>query len=122
MRATVIDWSRMKGWLRVLTTPGCWIQLNPYSPEWEHDLRKLMAEHRFTEIRECTTMLGPLSIWIENHPYSSFRPYKSFEYDDRVRPRRITVLEAMDKLERDRPMTQKTTWREYIRTETGSDA
>lgn len=88
--------------LRVLLTPGCWIQVKRYSPEWDKRLLELLETERFHSINKWTVKLGDQEIWIENHPYASFAPYFYSLYsgiDAEVRPRRSTILYAMDKLE-----------------------
>jgi hypothetical protein len=87
----------VKGWLRVLLTPGCWFQNKPYSSAWDRKLRELLRDHDFTHIDQYTAQLGPYIIWISNHPYASMTLYQR----GMGRPRRITILEAGDKFEQD---------------------
>lgn len=90
------------GWLRVLATPACWLTVGSYSEYWDLKLRKLMRKHNFTNVDGCSATLGPIKVWIANHPYRSFCYYR---YQDGVvigpRPKRITALRAMDKLNKD---------------------
>lgn len=92
----------MTGLLRVLFTPSCWIQGGRYSSEWNQLLISLMSKHKFEGRKEHIATLGPTDIWVSNHPYCSFRPYK---YNNGVLcgpvPKRITALRAMDKLDQD---------------------
>ena len=99
-------------WFRVLTTPSCWIQLGPYSTAWDTKLKRALAEHKFREAfylddepafaKHATKPdpynihLGPYRLWISNHPYGSFR---KGTYGPRAR--RITTLEAYDKMQED---------------------
>lgn len=86
----------MADWLRVLFTPGCWFQQDRYSALWDKKLNELMGKYQFTDIGKYKATLGPANdIWIANHPYASFT-YR------RRRPRRITILRAMDKVTVDR--------------------
>lgn len=100
----------MKYLLRVLFNPVCWLQNNSYSAEWDFELKQLLCEHKFVKTSSCTAMLGDVHIWIENHPYSSFHPYSNsllhkqpdgFDFDDEIRPSRMTIFYAMDRLQDD---------------------
>lgn len=102
----------LKQWWRVLTTPSCWMQLNTYSAVWDRKLMEAMRHHKFrpafylddepayaeyAKKRDAYNVwLGNYRIWISNHPYGSFRlgVYSA-------RPRRITILEAYDKMQED---------------------
>jgi hypothetical protein len=94
--------SRRRSWfyhLRVLLRPHCWLQNYPYSKDWDQKLRSMIESHRFEADDQYTARLGGMDIWIENHPYASFRP------DDgklpRVTPSRATILFAYDILMED---------------------
>lgn len=96
----------IKGMLRVLFTPDCWIQNERYSAEWDKKLIELLENHRFRDVGEHTAMLGPVEIWIANRPYSSMVPWNTTQrgvgsYKSRFRARRITTLRAFDKLDRE---------------------
>lgn len=82
--------------IRVLTTPSCWLQNNSYSRQWDRRLNELMAKHKFVRVSKHTARLGDLLIWVANHPYASFSPYGEHEQD--IRPRRVTIFRAHDKL------------------------
>jgi hypothetical protein len=84
----------MKTFLRILFTPSCWLQLNPYSAVWDARLNELMKTHKFERNSECTAKIGNITVWIENHPYASF----TADHGPRVRPSRRTILKAHDKL------------------------
>lgn len=86
---------KLKEILRVLLTPNCWLQVQPYSAAWDAKLNALMRTHRFTNIGEHTARLGDYEVWISNHPYGSFNPWR---HGPKVRPRRATMLAAHDKL------------------------
>jgi len=79
------------GMLRVMFTPGCWIQNHKYDKEYDEWLTNSMLTHQFVEVGPYDAWLNGRTIWIENHPYASF------VYKD-MRPKRITLLRAMDKL------------------------
>jgi len=82
--------------IRVLFTPSVWLQINPYSEKWDHELMARLHYMRFERCDEYTAYLGDREIWIANHPYASFSPRTPI-----VRPRRITILKAHDKLMND---------------------
>ena len=79
----------MSNWLLVLLNPACWVQNDdPFSPEWDAELKALIkAGVEPTENTGYEMKLGPYTIWIENHPYASFRCGK-------FRPSRATILRA----------------------------
>ena len=89
-------WDKIRGWIRVLLTPSCWIQIQPYAEAWDRKLSELMAKERFQPLDEYTAKIGPFTVWIGNHPYSSMTLYKGPGYE--LRPSRITVLRAHDKM------------------------
>ena len=88
--------------LRVLFTPGCWLQQNFYSAEWDAELRQHIQSNRpFLLICEYTAKIGGRDVWISNHPYASFSLMITKGNYYRLtgfRPKRITMLEAHDKL------------------------
>lgn len=88
--------SRMNDILRVLFTPSCWIQCNLYSKQWDRLLLELMQCHKFKHVGSCYATLGPITLWIANHPCGSFRS-KCFS----ARPKRATILKAYDRLMQD---------------------
>ena len=84
---------------RILTTPSCWIRNYTYSHAWDIELNALLDEHQFIPVSSCTAKLGPLTLWIDHHPYASFHVY---ELDKTwCLPSRATAFRAMDKLEED---------------------
>lgn len=94
---------------RVLMTPSCWIQVNPYSAVWDRKLKEALRQHKFRAAfylddepkyaafanrkDEYSVWLGPYRLWLANHPYASFG--LSFKGP---RPSRITILEAYDRM------------------------
>jgi hypothetical protein len=87
-------------WLRVFLTPSVWVQLYRYDERWDRALNELLERYDFTGIGECTAELGPLKVWIVNHPYASMRPHQAGAYLPLdVRPSRATILRAGDQLE-----------------------
>lgn len=83
--------SKLKEAMRVLLCPKCWMQLNPYSPEWDAHLNQLMADDRFKKVDGHTAMIGGLEVWISNHPYGSFTLHNPCLS---IRPKRSTILRA----------------------------
>jgi len=96
-------------WLKVLFTPSCWLQNNSYSAGWNMELKMLMNENKFEDLGSGVVRLGGVVIWANNHPYASFNTWTSLlhkhetglEYDDDVRPSRVTILKAWDQLKDD---------------------
>ena len=91
----------MKYWLKVLFTPGCWIQNTAYSPLWDAQLRALLDSGEKFVVADSsgyTASIGDYVVWIENHPYASFTPYSG---NSNRRPSRATILRAMDHLAED---------------------
>lgn len=88
--------------LRVLLTPSCWVTSDPYSPRWDDVLTRLMRDHTFEISKDGghTAKLGPATLWVSNHPYSSFMPYEGFDLAH-YRASRITTLRAGDKYLKD---------------------
>lgn len=82
------------GMVRVLLTPGCWLQNERYSPALDARLRTLLESEKFTKITNHTACIGNLVLWTANHPYASFTP----EIGPKCRPSRATILDAADKL------------------------
>ena len=86
--------------LEVISNPGCWIQSYRYSPEWDVRLVELMESHTFERCSAHTAKLGLVTLWISNAPYSTMHPY-SLERPVNCRARRITILRAVRKCDRD---------------------
>lgn len=76
--------------------PDYWMMNYPYSEQWDKELNELMDKYPFRYISDFDAKLGAQEIWIENHPYASFRP------DSRpICPSRMTIVRAKRKLDRD---------------------
>ena len=94
----------MKMFFRILLTPRCWLQNDPYSKAWDRRLNELMGQHKFKLDGDecCVAKIGDLKVWIENHPYSSFTIWRDASGNRiNVRPSRATILRAWDKLQHD---------------------
>jgi hypothetical protein len=83
----------MINFLRVIFTPSCWIQNNPYCAAWDAELKRLVETEKFVFLNRHHAKIGKHTVWIANHPYASF----SVDGCD-IRPSRSTILRAMDKL------------------------
>ena len=86
--------SNIKYFFKVLFTPSCWIQNNTYSREWDQLLNELIDSSDFDSIEEYDANINGIRVWTGNHPYASFTCLG-------VRPSRMTIFKARDKLERD---------------------
>ena len=95
--------TKLKYFFRVLVTPMCWVQSYPYSARWDAVILKLLQRGNITFNSRYEVLLGDTSVWIENHPYSSFLPY-NIDYNDRFRPSRMTILYAMDAIKTIKPI------------------
>ena len=93
----------MIDFLRVLRTPRCWLQNELYSAQWEKRLGQLAMDNNFVREGGHIARLDTTRIWISNHPYASFVPIIEGTVCTKlpVRPRRATILKAMDKLVKD---------------------
>ena len=89
--------SKASRWWDYLTSPRSWcfIVIRPYSREWDNRLLELMAEHKFVRTGDHTATLGGLCVWVANHPYGSFTPYRP---KLEIRASRATTMLAMRKL------------------------
>lgn len=89
----------------MLFTPRCWIQIQRYSKPWDKKLNELMKTHKFEIIDDFTARIGGWDVWYKNHPYGSFCPMG--ELVPEVRPKRITILRAYDKLAADQKISAR---------------
>ncbi len=89
--------------LQFIFKPLYWFTNERYSSEWDKKFNKMMKEHDFINIENCTAELGGVTIWISNYPYSTFMPYEPSggSGKHKYRPSRLTIKRAMDKLEKD---------------------
>jgi hypothetical protein len=92
--------------LQFIFKPKFWHMNEHYCKEWDVELKRLMSEHNFTDIENCTAKLDGRVIWVANYPYSSFMPYEPNNKDlnkdkHKYRPSRLTIKRAMEKLEHD---------------------
>ena len=63
-----------------------------YNAEWDKELNRLLKEHTFTNIENCTANLGNRVIWISNFPCACFTPYE--EGKVHYRTSRVTICRA----------------------------
>ena len=80
--------------LIALFHPSTWIQFNgTYSPEWDSELRKIIASDTATVEdgpTDCRVKINGREVWIANHPYASMQ----LQEMGGLRPRRATILRA----------------------------
>ena len=95
--------------LQFIFKPSYWLIQNDYSADWDRILNNLLDNHRFTEIDRFTAKLGNRTVWMANHPYASFTPYRSIQeiLDGKpklpeVRPSRLTIQRAYRQFTEDR--------------------
>lgn len=86
---------RLLDWVLALS-PRYWFMSYPYSDAWDARLNQLMEQNTFKWASPCQAKLGGVHVWIENHPYASFSPYKPAQIN--VRPSRLTIIRAHRKL------------------------
>ena len=72
---------------------------NLYSAPWDRKLNYLMSKHKFVFDGRSTARLGDIILWVDNHPCASFSPYGPVNL--RVRPSRLTIEKAHEKLMED---------------------
>ena len=95
----------MKDFLRNLQfifRPKFWTMHCQYDKDWDVEFNRLLDEHTFSGIGECTAKLGDTKIWITNHPYASFCPSSLPPIDSSSRPSRLTILRAKKQFDRDK--------------------
>lgn len=83
-------------WL-VFRHPTCWVRCEPTCKTWDAYLRSLIGRYQFSEIKQHTAQLGPVTLWISNHPYASFTPELKFY----PVPSRATAIRLGKKLRRE---------------------
>jgi hypothetical protein len=93
----------MKDFLRNLQfifRPKFWSMNCQYDKDWDVEFNRLLDEHTFSGIGECTAKLGDTKIWITNYPYASFlsSPHRPFS----TRPSRLTILRAKKQFDGDK--------------------
>lgn len=80
--------------------PSYWLMNHPYNGDWDKKLNYLLDNCTFTDTDRYTAKLSGVEIWIENHPYASFREYLCLV--KQVRPSRLTIHKAWEKLKKER--------------------
>lgn len=87
--------------IKVLIRPDCWMQYHSYSEAWDAVLNRMMETEKFKRLNDCKSDIGGVTVWIKNHPYASFTPE-----DVNARPKRSTILRAMEKFITDTNLIQ----------------
>ena len=91
----------LKNVLFILLHPNYWLMLDNFNKNYDDYLNRLMDENKFELVSEYEAKIGPLTLWIANHPYRSFTPHpaKSSKSPFRgYRPSRMTIRKAYKKL------------------------
>ena len=56
----------------IIWSPLHWVQIHPYSAEWDKKFNELLDNNSFEHINDYTAYLGGYSIWIGNYPSGGF--------------------------------------------------
>lgn len=93
--------NKLKDIIRILLNPGCWFQVDLYSPDWDAELNRLLDQHEFTYETGGSEVvrLNETRIWVGS--LLSIPVFSPFGIGAHVRPKRTTMLRAVDKLEKD---------------------
>ena len=83
-----------------LFKPPFWLMNHPYHKEWDNKLLEIMDKYKFTDRQAYTAKLGNNLIWISNYPYDCFYPYQCLGPTFNIRPSRMTIYKAKEKLEK----------------------
>lgn len=85
--------------LQFIFKPLWWIMNESYFKKWDNQLKYLLDNYDFTDIKHHTAKLNGIEIWTSNHPYSSFMPYGAGKSN--FRASRLTIKRAQRKLTED---------------------
>ena len=80
--------------------PTYWVMSTSYDRGFDQFLRELMNSNKFEPKSAHSVVLGPMELWVANHPYSSFVIYvngRAFNY----RASRRTIQLAQTTMLRD---------------------
>jgi hypothetical protein len=88
---------------------------NPYSKEVDAIINHLLDNYEFTKVDDYTAEIGGYSLWVGNIPYNCFGFYKTFEYNVRRRPSRLTIQKGRRKLRRFLEIQEELRFREAMR-------
>lgn len=95
-RGASLMFSKIRDFFFVLFHPEFWVQNFPYSREVdEFFINGISQGAKFTSITEYTAFFCGKLIWIENHPYASFRcigPNRSYLASRATRNKLMRVL------------------------------
>lgn len=82
-------------YLFIISHPSYWTNVETINPQFDSILKKLLDEGTmFTQIGSYRAQFGPFELWIENHPYASFKMADGGS----VAPARFTRKLLMDRL------------------------
>lgn len=83
-------WHIENAWI-VLTNPGCWVRFGVYSKEFEDWCLDRAGKGLFSGYDTYTVKLDDKTIWIANHPYSSWDFYNGRSKAE-IRPGRAVTI------------------------------
>jgi len=82
--------------LRIIFTPTCWLQNDPYSSEYDKSLRSALRNPKFSSEGNYTIVLNGKEIWISNYPYAYGMPHSLKYRSSGYRPSRRTIFWLRD--------------------------
>jgi hypothetical protein len=78
---------------RILTTPSCWIRVNPINKALDAWVIEALKKPEFSEITLYTIVLNGKKLWVENYPYCYGHLHSHQKYG---LPSRSTVFALFD--------------------------
>ena len=65
----------LKDFIFAVFHPTYWLMNNSYDRAFDQFLRELMSTTKFKAKNAHCVQLGPMDLWVANHPYGSFVVY-----------------------------------------------
>ena len=87
--------------LFALFHPSYWTMLNDYDKDYDTLLINMIKSNTFSNGDEHTVDLGPMKLWIANHPYGSFVVWNDTKGKLKCRASRLTIHKAYRKYKKD---------------------
>lgn len=81
----------------ILCNPDVWYQQQEYDANHDRFITTLL-DKPIDSLDEYHVVIGGVSLWVGNIPYSCFNLHKTFEYNYNFRPSRINILKMIDKI------------------------
>lgn len=85
--------------LQFIFKPSYWLMNEPYNSDLDLFINELLDKHEFENVRNCTAILGGITMWIANIPYSCMMPYENM-IKPNIRPSRLTIQKGLRKLKK----------------------